>query len=320
MYLASIIWVILSQTLSFFPCFVIYQFISKKQILSVTLVDLVYRDLVIYIYLMCFVASTSVIHCFSVGNDTLTLSYEFATVYSVTISFFVSSISISLIFSGVLRLISVIKKSEAAGLQLLGSDYIALNKIRLVSVTFSLIFPCLLIYFFNAHPALFSLYNGTQSTFFQDVENNWAIALYPVLPCIATVVNAIAKICSDFIKENIDRQVNVFTIYGSKQCISEGKVIFLSLEVTIGIPVLFLIYTPFSSFSDRTTRFTFFIPLQIIILGFIVPLIVIKRNIKIINFMKQNYIEPVFEHPLVMLLKKKTSTVVPLQEMYELHF
>jgi hypothetical protein len=113
--------------------------------------------------------------------------------------------------------------------------------------------------------------------------------------------------------------VNGFTIYGSKQCNSEAKVI-LSLWVTIGIPLLFLIYTAFSSFADRTARLTFFFPLQSMLLGFIVPLFVIKRNVKIINFMKQNYIEPVFEHPLVMLLKKKTSTVVPLQEMYELHF
>jgi hypothetical protein len=238
MYLASIIWVLLSQTLSLFPCFVIYQFISKKQILSVTLVDLVYRDTITYIYFGCFVATTSVIHCLSQNNDTLTLSYEFATVYSVLLTFSVSAISISLIFSGVLRLISVIQKSEAAGLQLLGSDYIALYKIRLVSVTFSFILPFLLIYFFNAHPGLFSLFYGTENTsFFQDVKNNWAVALYLMLPC-TTLVNGIAKIYSDFTKENIDRRVNILTIYGNKQCISEGKVI-LSLEVTIGIPLLF---------------------------------------------------------------------------------
>jgi hypothetical protein len=319
MYLASIIWVSLSQTFAFFPCFVIHQFISKKQILSVTLVDLVFRDTITYIYFACLVATTAVIHCLSQNNDTLTLSYEFATAYSVLVSFSVSSISISLIFSGVLRLISVIQKSEAAGLQLLGSDYIALNKIRLVSVTFSFMFPCLLIYFFNAHPGLFSLFHGTESTsFFQDVEHHWATSLYLVLPCSATVVNAIAKIYSDFTKENIDRQVNVFTIYGSMQFNSEGKVI-LSLELTIGIAWL-IIFTVFSSFADRTARLTIFFPLQIMLLGLLVPLIVIKRNIKIINFMKQNYIKPFLEHHLIMLLKRHNSTVVPVQEMYESHF
>ena len=319
MYLASIIWVLLSQTFALFPCFVIYQFISKKQIVSVTLVDLVYRDTIAYIYFGCSVATTSLVHCLSLNNDSLTVSYEFATVYSVLLSFSVSGISISLIFSGVLRLISVIKKSEAAGLQLLGSDYIALNKIRLVSVTFSFIFPCFLIYFFNAHPGYFTLFYETESTsFFEDVEHHWAISLYAVLPCSATVVNAIAKIYSDFTKENIDRQVNVFTIYGSNQCSSEGKVI-LSLEVTIGISWL-IIYTVFSSFADRTARLTFFFPLQIMLLGFILPLIVIKRNKKIINFIKQNNIKPFLGHYLIMLLKKQNSTVVPLQEMYDVHF
>ncbi len=213
--------------------------ISKKQILSVTLVDLVYRDTITYIYFGCLMVTTSVIHCLSLNNDTLTVSYTFATVYSVLICVSVSTISISLIFSGVLRLISLIHKSEAAGLQLLGSDYIALNKIRLVSVTFSILFPCLLIYFFNAHPGYFPVFYGTESnSLFQDIENNWALALYLVLPFSATVVNGIAKIYSDFTKENIDRRANIFTIYGSKQCVSEGKVI-LSLEVTIGIPLLF---------------------------------------------------------------------------------
>jgi len=317
MYLISIIWVLLTQFLSFFPCFVIYQFISKKQILSVTLVDLVYRDTITYIYLSCLVSTTSIIHCLSVHNDTLTVSYEFATVYSVTVSFFVSNISISLIFTGVLRLISVIQKSEAAGLQFLGSDYIALNKIRFVSITSSLIFPCFMVSFFGAHPGLFQLFYGTESTtFFQDVENNWAIALYLVLPSSATVVNTIAKICSDFTKANIDRQVNVFTIYGHNQCISEGKVI-LSLEVTIGIPLL-IIYTVFSSFSDRLARFTFYFPFQIMLLSLIVPILVIRRNIKIMNFMKLNYIHPILDHHLIISLRKQNSAVVPLQEMMEL--
>ena len=171
--------------------------------------------------------------------------------------------------------------------------------------------------FFGAHPGLFQLFYGTESTtFFQDVENNWAIALYLVLPSSATVINIIAKICSDFTKANIDRQVKVFTIYGHNQCISEGKVI-LSLEVTIGIPLL-IIYTVFSSFSDRLARLTFYFPFQIMLLCLIVPILVIRRNIKIMNFMKHNFIHPILDHHLIISLRKQNSTVVPLQEMIEL--
>jgi hypothetical protein len=257
MYSVSILWLILIQTLSTFPCFVIHQFISKKKFISVTLVDLIYRDTIIYIYLICLMSSTATIHCLSVNNDNLTQSYEIATGYSVLISFFVSCLSISLSFSGVLRLISVIKKSEAAGLQLLGPDNIALNKIRLVSVTFSSIFPCLMISLFNAHPGMFPLFYETESTsFVQDIDKNFFIALYLVSPCSAIVVNTLAKIFSNLAKRNIDQQVNVFTIYESNPCISEGKVTF-SLEATVGIALLMLFgFLP--SYLDRVERLTFF--------------------------------------------------------------
>jgi hypothetical protein len=203
-------------------------------------------------------SSTATIHCLSVNNDNLTLNYEIATGYSVLISFFVSCLSISLSLSGVLRLISVIKKSEEAGLQLLGPDNIALNKIRLVSVTFSSIFPCLMISLFNAHPGMFSLFYETESTSFaQDIDKNFFIALYLVSPCSAIVVNTLAKIFSNFAKRNIDQQVNVFTIYESNPCISEGKVTF-SLEATVGIALLMLFgFLP--SYLDRVERLTFFL-------------------------------------------------------------
>ena len=183
MFYLSILWLLLIQLFSLFPCFVIFQFISNKQILAVTLVDLVYRDTIVYNYLICFVSSAAIIHCLFLNNESLTLGYEFAIAYSASVFFFISCLSISLFISGVLRLISVIKKSEAAGLQLLGPDNIALNKIRLVSVTFSSIFPCLMISLFNAHPGMFPLFYETESTsFVQDIDKNFFIVLYLVSP------------------------------------------------------------------------------------------------------------------------------------------
>ncbi len=276
-----------------------------------TLVDLVYRDAIIYLYLICFASSTSILNCLSLKNDTLTLSYEFATAYSAIIVFFVSCLSISLIFSGVLRLISIINKSEAAGLQLLGPDYIALNKIRLVSVTVSSFFPSLMIYFFNAHPGFFPLLYGNESTsFVQDIDKNLVKALYLVLPCSAALVNTIAKVCSDYTRKKIDQQVNIFTICGQQQ-INEEKWTF-SLETVIGIPLIIL-FGFLSSFSDCVERLTFFFPLQIMALGFIIPFFVIKKNIKIMNFLKQNYIKTILEYHLIKSLIKRNSTVIPLE-------
>jgi hypothetical protein len=314
MFLLSILWLFLILLFSLVPCFVIYQFILKKQILAVTLVDLVYRDTIIYNYLICFVSSTSLIQCLSLNNETLTLSFEFAMAYSATIVFFISCLSISLIFSGSLKLISIIKKSEAAGLQLLGPDFSAINRIRLTSIICSLIIPCLMISSKNNHTRFFSLLYGNFSTSnVQDINKNLGTLLYSALPWIAAVVNIIAKICSNLMLNNIDQQQNVFIIYGSQQILSEDKLSF-SLEAAIGIPLVIL-FGFLSSFSNRIERLTLFVPCQIMLLGFIIPLFIIKRNIKIMNFMKQNYINIVLEQHFIRSLMKWNSTVVPLHSI-----
>jgi hypothetical protein len=313
MFLVSILWVLFNQIFSTFPCLVIHRFIAQKQIAAVTLVDLVYQDSIIYIYLACLVSSTSAIHCLSLNNDTYTLSYNFSLAYSVLITFFVSSLSISLIFSGGLRLISVIQKSEAAGLQLLGPDNIALNKIRLVSLTFSFIFPTLMISHFNTKPGLFPFFYEHESTSLsQDIEKNSLKSLYALLPSIAIAVNTITKICSYLISRNIHQQVNVFTISESTQFTSEVKVTF-SLEASTGV-ALVILFTFLSSLSDRMERLTCFFPLQITLMGLIIPIFVIKGDKKIKKFVKENYINTVLEHHVIRSVKKWKSNVVHVQD------
>ena len=94
---------------------IIYKHISKKPLLSVTLVDLIYKDMTIYTNLLCLFASAGIIHTLMYDDESLILSYELALFYSVCINFASNSICISLIVSAGLRLISLIKTSEAAG-------------------------------------------------------------------------------------------------------------------------------------------------------------------------------------------------------------
>jgi hypothetical protein len=51
----------------------------------------------------------------------------------------VNCIAVSLVVSGTLTLLSLIKSSEESGLQLLGTDHQAIIKIRFVSITFSIL-------------------------------------------------------------------------------------------------------------------------------------------------------------------------------------
>ena len=95
--------------------YIIYKYISKKPILSICLVDLIYRDTIFYIISLSFIASAGTIHTLMYDDDSFSLTWEFAMMYCISISIMVNAISISLIFSAGLRLISLIQNSEASG-------------------------------------------------------------------------------------------------------------------------------------------------------------------------------------------------------------
>ena len=97
------------------PWFIIYKYISKKPILSICLVDLIYRDTIYYIISLSFIASAGTIHTLMYDDNSFSLTRELALIYSIIINTMANVISILLIFSAGLRLISLIQNSEASG-------------------------------------------------------------------------------------------------------------------------------------------------------------------------------------------------------------
>ena len=97
------------------PWYIIYKHISKKPILSVSLVDLIYRDTIFYVLFLDFFASTAIVDSLMYGGDSFSLTWELALVHSITINILSNTICISLTFSAGLRLISLVRNSEAAG-------------------------------------------------------------------------------------------------------------------------------------------------------------------------------------------------------------
>ena len=67
----------------------------------------------------------------------LSILYTLAVVGSKLVSFSMYSIFTCLVISGSLRLISVVKLSEEAGIQCLGQDGVAIWKVRIVAVILS---------------------------------------------------------------------------------------------------------------------------------------------------------------------------------------
>ena len=147
------------QTTSLFLWHIIYQYISKKPLISVTLVDWIYRDTIVYIYSFCFVYSAAISHTLISGNENFSLEFESTIIYTFLITFLSNNVCVCLTIAAALRLISLIKSSEAAGLHLFGPDNEAVPIVRCISLLISFIFPCYLIIVLGAYPGLFGLFH-----------------------------------------------------------------------------------------------------------------------------------------------------------------
>ena len=148
----SILFVAFNQLVSTFLTFIIYHCISTKKLITLTIIDFIYCDVVIYNNLTCLFSSAAIIHSLLSNSQDLTLSYELALGYSTAVAFFVTSASVSLIFGGFLKLLTLLKRSEEAGLQLLGPENLAIVKVRWISIAIGAILPIGLVELFNAQP------------------------------------------------------------------------------------------------------------------------------------------------------------------------
>ena len=96
---------------------IIYQHISKKPIISITLVDYIYRDVILYTFFTCAVYSVAIIHTLiNDGDATFSLSEELAFLYAFGINIGSILMGCSLIFSAALRLLMIARNNEDTGL------------------------------------------------------------------------------------------------------------------------------------------------------------------------------------------------------------
>ena len=120
--------------------------------------ELIYCDALVYIYLGCSTLSIAIVHCIVKLEAGSYLDYLVAKMYSGIVEFFVFCLTTSVIVIGVLRLISLVRKSETAGLQPLGPEDIAAVKIRWASIIFSATYKCKFEFHFNVQSGIFILF------------------------------------------------------------------------------------------------------------------------------------------------------------------
>ena len=110
-----IAWCISCLAVSLLLCLTIHEYISTKPLVTLTLVDLIYRDTLVYMYLFAIANYIGIISCITSTNGLQTISFTWSVVFALQINVCVNSFSVSMIFSGSLRLISMIKNSEESG-------------------------------------------------------------------------------------------------------------------------------------------------------------------------------------------------------------
>jgi hypothetical protein len=299
------------------PIFIaIHRYISRKSLISITLVDLIYCDTLVYIYLLCFTLTIAFIHCLLQLEAELTLDFVMARIYSVIGEFIIFCLTVSLIVSGVLRLISIVQNSEAAGIQLLGPENIAIVKIRILSITLAVLFELIVTVHLKTYSGLFYMFHDPESTSILNSvnKNNYAI-LFQIQPVLAFLINVIIKLYVFWINRKIEQnQLAVaFTIQNfAFHTTTLKKGFSLPLGSVVGIPVIVLLGTIFT-FANRKIRVTFLGPLQLTFMLIVVPGFIINRNKKMRAFFFENWIYPARDRITENLYKfnKRTNVISP---------
>ena len=128
-----------------------------------------------------------------------TLPFSLAAVFAYAIHVVMECTAVSMLISGFLRLITIVRKSEEAGLQLLGSDDQAIVIIRAISVLLS--FGVILVanVAFKAQVPSIDVLTGAENVSMTTaMSTNPYAATYFVLPYLAAAVNLVTILVSPF--------------------------------------------------------------------------------------------------------------------------
>ena len=313
MYWTSIFCIIVDNLASIPLYGVIFQHISKKPLVSITIIDLIYRDLIVYAYLHCLLLAVADIHCLIELENGTALNHLYSSLYATISEVLVHCVSSSLILSGVLRLITLLEKSESDVNQLLGYDNVAIVKIRMISILLAVAYESVLVLYLDTHSTVFNLFHYIETaSIVHDVHSDNYKSLFMVPPAFALVVNVIAKLYTLWINREMNPSVEFFEIHVDGQqtnCFSNEEVFSVSLEAAFGIPI-WMMFAIVASFANREWRLTFFLPFQLMLLNLLFPIFIIFKNSK----MKNSFLGPVQEQLNKVLTSIKmqiTNRVMP---------
>jgi hypothetical protein len=285
-HLFSICWMVTCISIAI-PLFkIIYNNSHNKPIVAITIIDLVYSDCIIFLFCFCFFSAIDVSACLL--SETKTLSFSLSLTLGVATAALFGNSLWSLTITGTLRFILIIKNSEQAEIQFQGPDYIAIWKIRLISIVLSSCFILSNHIFFDILPTFFytlQYEKAIPKTFNSLHKISWIPSVLVIL------ANAVPKLYTAFLKQHL------FSDIPERYA--------LSLEISLSFPVFILVAIA-SQFTTRINSLIYYDPLLIMLGCNVIPLVVIMQN----KNMRQHIIEQTYQFLLhIHVLCKKCTTI-----------
>ena len=270
---------------------IIYDHIHHKSILSQTVIDLCYSDCMICLY--CFNLSFAIGVSLCLASETTTLGFLPSLVISVAAYFFLCNSLWYLTISGVLRLITITKNSEQAGIQIFGPDNVAIWKIRCISLVLSSLLLLTGLLGFQSFPSFYYTLSYEKPIEGTDMyKQDPFLKVYWIPMFLVVIVNGLTKLYGMILDKLY------FTEHNKKFAIS--------LESTLAFPFLIGLLILFQ-FTTRIHRLLYYDPLLLIFACDVIPLLIITKN----HVMKKKLSED-FNKVFNCHLSKKSASVFPL--------
>jgi hypothetical protein len=192
----TIVFLLLMIAFSGLLCSIIHRHISNKPPVQTTVIDLIYKDCIVYIFTMTFLFSFIFICC--QFSDDFTLPYSLA-VFLTNIVYLVGECAcVSMIISSLLRLLTILRSSEEAGIQLLGEDDKAILVVRIVSAFSSLCIILVANFIFEAVPPPVNLLTEFQNLSASELIQN-SPKIYVVIPCLTAGFNLLTYLVRNIV-------------------------------------------------------------------------------------------------------------------------
>jgi hypothetical protein len=249
---------------------VIFQTIAQKPLASQNILDLLYRDCIIYNYFCNLCFSIAVTGCLC--STSLTLNFAFSLTISIVWYFSIFLISLSLSLAGLLRFGTLFYNSLDNGIHFLGQDNQAICVVRIVLTVTSLIFLISFNLFLQKFPGVFYIFYIDQDLTITDIERNNPYTILYIIPSgIAAIINVICRLYEYYLSSQMQED-NLVENTSKKFEFSLGGAILISSQLFV---------VAFSTFIQRLHRLFVIFPCMLTTNLVFIPLYIIFRNKKI---------------------------------------